>query len=394
MRPAYTFLTVVSLVLLLFAGVAQVSWAGDYQVDDFGDAFDDVPGDGNCATEDDTCTLRAAIQEASATPLTDNVTFSGGGTIFLTLGALSVQDDMTIFNGSPASVTVDGGGGNSIFVIGSSIDNDLVVTIEGLTLTNAGGASSSAIQIATDAGSTRIEDCVVTGNNITAGAIQAQGNVLILETEITGNTSSTNGAGLQIPSVKSPHTVTIRGVLIEDNISNSDGVGISTSGSLLTIQNSEIRGNMALDSGGGIHLIEGEMSISNSQIIDNSITGSGPTASGGGIWFTALAGVWNGLAIGDSTIAENEAPNSGGGIYFSSNHPFLMTNSTISENVTGPRSTMVRESRLTSRCPTASWRRLPILPDCRAKAQYLWPVTARSLSWTRTWITTAPAGCR
>ena len=47
-------------------------------VDDAGDAVDDIPGDGACATVSGTCTLRAAVDEANARLGSDVITIELG----------------------------------------------------------------------------------------------------------------------------------------------------------------------------------------------------------------------------------------------------------------------------------------------------------------------------
>jgi hypothetical protein len=62
-----------TLAALLFFGLSASAHAALFQVDSKLDVVDAMPGDGLCATATNTCTLRAAIQEANASPGFDEV---------------------------------------------------------------------------------------------------------------------------------------------------------------------------------------------------------------------------------------------------------------------------------------------------------------------------------
>src|SRR5258707_843019 len=65
-------LILVAAVLALFAGVVPTHASTVFTVNSPADKPDTAPGDGNCHTKANTCTLRAAVQEANAlgTPVT------------------------------------------------------------------------------------------------------------------------------------------------------------------------------------------------------------------------------------------------------------------------------------------------------------------------------------
>src|SRR4029453_18045011 len=68
--------------MLLIAVLSQAATAATFTVDSPADKADANPGDGKCATDLGTCTLRAAIQEANE---------SGGGTINLNAGTYTLR---------------------------------------------------------------------------------------------------------------------------------------------------------------------------------------------------------------------------------------------------------------------------------------------------------------
>lgn len=111
---------------------------------------------------------------------------------------------------------------------------------------------------------------------------------------------------------------------------NGDGGGISFGGSVLTITDSTISGNLALRNGGGIY-----SQLAHTAIFDSSITANQAdenddhNGSGGGIFNFA-----SGLAISGSTISRNSA-SQGGGIVSQTDLTSLSTaiiNTTISGN--------------------------------------------------------------
>ncbi|MEX2431452.1 MAG: CSLREA domain-containing protein, partial [Dehalococcoidia bacterium] len=67
--PAFFFPVFLALAFLLaavFTAPAAFAQEATFSVDTTADAVDANPGDGACATEDGSCTLRAAIQEGNA----------------------------------------------------------------------------------------------------------------------------------------------------------------------------------------------------------------------------------------------------------------------------------------------------------------------------------------
>jgi CSLREA domain-containing protein len=106
---------VMLLTAVLLACAPAAAAATPFTVDSTADAVDATPGDGTCATATDTCTLRAAVQEANALPGADDITVPAG-TYHLTItgwnedaaatGDLDITTEVTITAASARAVTV------------------------------------------------------------------------------------------------------------------------------------------------------------------------------------------------------------------------------------------------------------------------------------------------
>src|SRR5271169_408300 len=117
----------VGLVVLL--AIAPTAQAATFTVTSLADAADASPGDGICAAPSGACTLRAAIQEANALAGPDMITVPAGG-FRLTLGDLSVTDDLIITGASSSATVIGAARGARVLTIASSAN----VTISALQI--------------------------------------------------------------------------------------------------------------------------------------------------------------------------------------------------------------------------------------------------------------------
>jgi len=264
-------------------------------------------GDGTC---DATCTLRDAVENATADADTSEIVFASNvtGSIVLTSGHLEVDTggDLRVTGPGASVVTVDGNANGNIFYSDGGF-GDYTLSISGLTLTNADeGNDGGAIEFYDDGGGTQslvLTNMVITGNTAgdDGGGIQfyTDGDLTIINSTITGNTAGNDGGGIQFYG-----------------------------GNDLTITNSTISGNTASDDGGGLYFYgSGDLTITNSTITGNT----GASGEGGGIGFDR----GNDLTITNSTISGNTAGTDGGGIKFDRGDVLTITNSTISGNTSG-----------------------------------------------------------
>lgn len=80
--PTRAVLVVATVLALGLVGVpvwsSTAGAAGSYVVDDGGDGVDAAPGDGLCATDEARCTLRAAVEEGTATGGVTTIGFATG----------------------------------------------------------------------------------------------------------------------------------------------------------------------------------------------------------------------------------------------------------------------------------------------------------------------------
>ena len=145
-----------------------------------------------------------------------------------------------------------------------------------------------------------------------------------------------DGKGTRIFNIDDGNTslqiaVTISGLkLIGGDALGSGGAVFSREN--MTIKNAVIAGNAARESGGGIAVLNGNLSLLNSNVSNNRP--SQEFGRGGGIYFLeSLASVSNVLEISRSSITGNSAF-SGAGLFVSMNVGVLtLTDNTIAENI-------------------------------------------------------------
>ena len=265
----------------------------------------------------------AQIDTTTALGTNDTVNFAGVVSPISLTGQLSIQKAVTIAGPGLTSLTIDGNNTSRIFDIDSTAGD---VTIKGLTLTkglagvgNDGGAIySDSLSLLTITNSkitaskgenggaifalgnvvlnnTQIGGAGTDGNEATAGdggGINAQGNVTLINSLVTGNTAADNGGG-----IFGENTVTLQSSTVDSNAGDHGGGIFAPTASL---QSSTVSNNNARLSGGGIN---GSAVIQNSTISGNkagalaSITGG----DGGGIFTTST------VILRNSTVALNRA---------------------------------------------------------------------------------------
>jgi CSLREA domain-containing protein len=266
-------------LLLLTAPAAQ---AHEFRVDSTADARDVRPGDTVCATAVATCTLRAAVQEANATRSPDTVLLPAGrirlssapfpwaGSLLdddAASGDLDIADTLTVRGAGARKTIIDGGGLDRVFSSGFVT----TTVISDLTITNAdatGGGKSPEIAM--------------------GGAIWNRGTMTLERLRLVGNTADGGGAVFSIPAT----FITIRDSLLADNTAVEGGAIRFDSGGELV--NSTVTGNRLR-----------APRQSNAALLPDELTGWG-----GGIDHRG----GNDLTIVNSTIVGNHALKGGGGL--------------------------------------------------------------------------------
>ncbi|MEP3479784.1 MAG: cadherin domain-containing protein [Fuerstiella sp.] len=194
----------------------------------------------------------AAVNNDSATSWTIDV---GAGTYHITAGTDDFTGDFDISNdviirGAGIGLTViDAAGVNRVFDVNSSI-----VTFADLTITGGDGSQSGG-GIDVDSGAhVTVEDVLFDGNSATGsgkgGAINNEGTLTVLNSQLTNNTTSNGDGG----AIANSGVLTVDGSTFEGNVSADDGGAITNeiSGTAV-ITNSLFVGNSSGDDGGAIY---------------------------------------------------------------------------------------------------------------------------------------------
>jgi serine/threonine protein kinase len=201
------------------------------------------------------------------------------------------------------------------------------LTIKGPGVTISGGNSGHIVQVL-DGNAVTLSDLSFKDSDtgkVKVGFLYNQGILQLINTTISGNTSSGIGGGIANENV-----LTLINSTVSDNTAYHGG-GIYNFNGTLTIINSTISGNKAisqdpadLGSGGGIYNF-GQLTLTNSTVSGNAAYGAG----GGITLFGSLA------TITFSTIYDNAAQNGGGlSIQAKGNQPSQVTigNSIVAGN--------------------------------------------------------------
>ncbi len=281
-------------------------------------SFDDI-----LAPPPGVVTLRSAIQAANASPAADTINLAAAGTYRITLvgngidnsaGEFAIADagDLTIQNASGGGVTIDGGGlGRTFDVDPAAAAMPFTVTFRGLAIqggitnVNGGGIRASAAANVT-------LDHDIVQNNLslgTGGGIAMEpgstGALTLIASQVLGNRALTSGGGIAALGTGAV-AIGSQSQVAENYAYNSDGGGIWLAGSPLTVVGAIIHDNRAINGfGGGIGNIgAGAVSIAGSLVEHNTAkTGGGYGDTGTGT-----------LTVSNSFFLNNAAGVNGGGI--------------------------------------------------------------------------------
>ncbi|MBI1829882.1 MAG: hypothetical protein HYR84_00360 [Planctomycetes bacterium] len=295
--------------------------------------------------------LRDAINSANSNGnagAVDTIRFDSskltGKTIQLdsSLGEIPIQQSVSINGLGATLLKVSGpvggeGAGSRIFNI-SGGEGALVVTVQGLTLTNGrpsgdGGAIYAHNGSAGD--SLTLKNDVLT-NNIAGGeggeggAVKSTSGALLIQScTFSGNQTGGEGGAIEVEG----NRLTIQDSTFANNLAGVEGgaVMIETNGPVL-IERTTFADNHATDQGGGAvwfnHNASGTATISQSSFYGN-VCGN----EGGAIGTeTESAGTVVNLTIQNTTISSNTAQNKDGGGIFWGKGTLNLRNVTISQN--------------------------------------------------------------
>ena len=181
---------------LAAGGTAQ---ATDFTVDSLGDEDDDNVGTGGCHTAVNTCTLRAAIEEANANSGPDNILFDSSlsGTITLVNGGALLVTGATDIQGPGAGqLSVSGNDAYRVFLVEQATVGN-AVSISDLTLTNGESPGGGGAIYNSNANLT-VSDVVVTDSYAPlrgggVGSSFVAPSLTIERSTLSGNSTSTGG---------------------------------------------------------------------------------------------------------------------------------------------------------------------------------------------------------
>ncbi len=244
-------------------------------------------------------TLPYALQRASDGA---TITFDAnlrGKTIYLVHSGLDINKAITL-RGPTGRINISSGNtGNYI-----GIEPTRNVTIDNMTFTNSYTLKHSILE---NAGNLTINNSRISGNKSygVGGAIRNIGNLILNKDTLEKNTVGTVGGAIY----NLFGIVSVNNSTISENEAHSNGGGIYSQGGVITVKGSRIANNKADDNaGGGIDIINGSLSMSETHIEQNH---SDQTRGGigGGI---AIEG--SVAFIATSVITANTAGAKGGGI--------------------------------------------------------------------------------
>ena len=263
--PLIVFAVVVTAAMLI---LRSGSGPATFTVDSTADAVDVVPGDGDCFTAVESCTLRAAIMETNALAGPDKI-FVPAGTYVLDIagyedaaaaGDLDITDDLII-----------GGAGAPDTVVDATISEDRVfhvlpgVTAEIASLTITGG--SAAI----------------------GGGILNVGSLELDSITVTKNTASGVGGG----GIYNSGTLTVSLSTVSENAATISSGGAIDNEGILSMENSTISGNTAATDGGGIFNGEATVNLNNVTITNNEADSDTNASGAGGGVYNAFGSVFS-----------------------------------------------------------------------------------------------------
>lgn len=306
------------LLLLLSLFAASSAFAATITVD----TTNDIPGNCSVARQ---CSLRAAVNQSNGSGGSNTIQIPAG-TYVLDSGELAIRSNVEIIgaggdpNGNPAGTVIKQTGvtGNRVFNLNPDSDTGYTISLKALTV--SGGklgagelyGGGGILGYTGSQGTVTIENCVVTGNSVSAPGHWGGGM---------------NIAGL--PGGK----VVLRNTVVQGNTAMERGGGVHFEGDMnIDVLSSVIDGNIASNGlGGGMTVFPasagGQIRIDGTTISRNQANGTiDPQAGGGGLYLSVPATITN------TTISGNTAKGQGGGLYVASKGNITLTHATLFGN--------------------------------------------------------------
>ncbi len=291
----------------------------------------------------------------------------GGGIYALNGGTVNIINSATIANNVADGASGSGGG--------ILVDADANLTVDtAIIRANRANRAGGGIEIVAGTGTISLTNTNLNSNNVgIAPAVAAPGNGGGLhisgnqDITITGGTVSNNDAASEGGGLwNGTGLMTLSNIVLDNNSAQGDAAvngggaiynnggdidasdltitdnlatGISGSGGGLfstdgdiTINNSELSNNSANRAGGAIEIVDGDLEIDNSDILNNDVNGTAgvPAPGNGGALHISGAAM---VDIDNSNISNNTAATEGGALWNQVNSTMVISNSLMDGNV-------------------------------------------------------------
>jgi RHS repeat-associated protein len=248
----------------------------------------------NLTVGDGLTTLREAVQMANANPDADVIDFApsltaaGSATIELSLGQMTITNPVTIDGPGWDKLTIDANGSTANQRRLFEINTDVNATIKDVTLTGGYVGSTSNGGAIYSQGNLTIDSAVVSGNSGQFGGAVFSNHAAATLRIVNSTLSENNGVhgGAITSKSDAPNSLIIeRSSIVSNQAQNYGGlylVGFSGGGTA-RIENSTFSGNEAQANGGAIQIgnVASQLTIINSTITENRVTGADANDSGG-----------------------------------------------------------------------------------------------------------------
>ncbi|HLM60034.1 MAG TPA: choice-of-anchor Q domain-containing protein, partial [Pyrinomonadaceae bacterium] len=264
-------------------------------------------------------------------------------------GAISNNGNLTVTNSTFTSNTGAFGGAifhgtnGTVMISGCAFTNNI---------SNGGGATGNGggAIINIGSGTITVSDSTFTGNSVqttgvgpSGGAIRNRfGTMNITNSTFSNNTAANGGGAIDNGDIMSISGSTFTGNSASGPNAQQSGQGsggaISSTGAQMTINNSVISGNSAVNHGGGVYITTSTVNINNTTVSHNvANTNNDLYGDGGGVWIRAEGRV----TVTGSTISSNRTnrntqttdlrfAGNGGGFFVEG--ALTLNNSTVSGN--------------------------------------------------------------
>jgi CSLREA domain-containing protein len=276
------------------------------------------PGDGTCDAAE--CTLREAIAVANQDPDPSEISFAPKVTGAITLdgasGQLTITEDLSI-SGPKGGMVIQRNSADAAFrIFDINIDPGMGsvvftrLTIRGGQATTSGGAIRNAENLT-------LSDCTVSSSTAPrGGGILTGGELTLRNSAVLRNSATHSGGGI----ADFGGTVTLINSTVADNrvtgTTGFGGGGIHNQGQL-TILGSTISGNSSAVAGGGISNVPELAGEVRATLTNSTVSGNSAATLGGGVHtsiFNAGSGQNVFLSLINSTVVGNSAGSQGGGL--------------------------------------------------------------------------------